>query len=118
MKWKNLKSQYLVDNEFLKVRQDKVKLPTGDIIDDFFVIERKNVSLIVAMDEEKRIIIKDEYRYPIDKHLIELPGGTFDLGETDPLAVPYPIREHLSSNSLLKNLQSPSIVKRSMICIR
>ena len=79
MEWENLESQYLVDNEFLKVRQDKVKLPTGDIIDDFFVIERKNVSLIVAIDEEKRIIIKDEYRYPIDKHLIELPGGTFDL---------------------------------------
>ena len=37
--------------------------------------------------KEKRIIIKDEYRYPIDKHLIELPGGTFDLGEKDPLAV-------------------------------
>ena len=87
MEWENLESQYLVDNEFLKVRQDKVKLPTGDIIDDFFVIERKNVSLIVAIDEEKRIIIKDEYRYPIDKHLIELPGGTFDLGEKDPLAV-------------------------------
>lgn len=87
MEWENLERQYLVDNEFLKVRQDKVKLPTGDIIDDFFVIERKNVSLIVAIDEEKRIIIKDEYRYPIDKHLIELPGGTFDLGEKDPLAV-------------------------------
>ena len=36
MEWENLESQYLVDNEFLKVRQDKVKLPTGDIIDDFF----------------------------------------------------------------------------------
>ncbi len=87
MEWENLGRQYLVDNEFLKVRQDKVKLPNGVIIDDFFVIEKKNVSLIVAMDEEERIIIKDEYRYPINKHLIELPGGTFDLGETNPLDV-------------------------------
>ena len=87
MEWENLERQYLVDNEFLKVRQDKVKLPNGVIIDDFFVIEKKNVSLIVAMDEEERIIIKDEYRYPINKHLIELPGGTFDLGETNPLDV-------------------------------
>ena len=60
MKWKNLESQYLVDNEFLKVRQDKVKLPTGDIIDDFFVIERKNVSLIVAMDEEKSLELYED----------------------------------------------------------
>ena len=87
MEWENLERQYLVDNEFLKVRQDKVKLPNGVIIDDFFVIEKKNVSLIVKKKKKKRIIIKDEYRYPIDKHLIELPGGTFDLGETNPLDV-------------------------------
>jgi len=87
MEWEKIESNYLVDNEFLKVRQDKVKLPNGIVIDDFFVVERKNVSLIVAIDEERRIIIKDEYRYPVDSHLIELPGGTFDLGETDPLSV-------------------------------
>lgn len=87
MEWENLDRKYIVDNEFLKVRQDKVKLPNGLVIDDFFVIEKNNVSLIVAIDEEKRIIIKDEYRYHIDKHLIELPGGTFDLGEADPLGV-------------------------------
>ncbi len=87
MEWERLESKYLVDNEFIKIRQDKVKLPDGALIDDFFVIEKKNVSLIVAIDEEKRIILKDEYRYPIDKHLIELPGGTFDVGETEPLKV-------------------------------
>ena len=87
MEWEQLESKYLVDNEFLRVRQDKVKLPNGVIVDDYFVVEKKNGSLIVAMDEEKRIIIKDEYRYPIDRHLIELPGGTFDEGETDPLEV-------------------------------
>ena len=31
MEWENLESQYLVDNEFLKVRQDKVKLPTSNM---------------------------------------------------------------------------------------
>lgn len=87
MEWDNLEKKYLVDSEYLKVRQDKVKLPNGVIIDDYFVIEKKNVSLIVAIDENRNLIVKDEYRYPIDRHLIELPGGTFDLGETDPLGV-------------------------------
>lgn len=36
---------------------------------------------------KRESLSKMSYRYPIDKHLIELPGGTFDLGETDPLAV-------------------------------
>lgn len=49
MEWENLGSQYLVENEFLKVRQDKVKLPSGVIIDDFFVIEKKNVSVFMRM---------------------------------------------------------------------
>lgn len=87
MEWENLDRKYVLDTKFLRVRQDSVRLPNGVVMDDYFVIEKKNVSLILAIDENKNIILKDEYRYPIDKHLIELPGGTFDLDETNPLEV-------------------------------
>ncbi|MBQ8813943.1 MAG: NUDIX hydrolase [Lachnospiraceae bacterium] len=53
-------------------------------MDDYFVIENKDVSLIVAVDDENNVLLKEEYRYPIDENLIELPGGTLNKGE-DPL---------------------------------
>ena len=84
MKWKCLKSEYLVNSKWLKVRRDEVKLPNGTIMDDYFVIEKKNVALIVAMDKDKRVILKKEYRYAIDKELIEIPGGTYDNDSDNP----------------------------------
>lgn len=87
MKWKTTSSKYVLDTKFIKVRQDSVELPNGTMMDDYFIIEKKNVSLIVAMDENQNIILKEEYRYPIDKDLIELPGGTFELNETNPIEV-------------------------------
>jgi len=51
------------------------------------VIEKKNVALIVAMDKDKRVILKKEYRYAIDKELIEIPGGTYDNESDNPLDV-------------------------------
>lgn len=87
MKWINLNKKYVLDTKFLKVRQDSVKLPNGFIMEDYYIVEKKNVSLILAIDEETNIILKEEYRYPIDKDLIELPGGTFEIDETNPLEV-------------------------------
>ncbi len=87
MKWNKKSSEYLLKTKYLKVRQDCVELSNGIVLDDYFIVEKNNVSLIVAIDENQNVILKKEYRYPIDRDLIELPGGTFELNETDPLSV-------------------------------
>ena len=87
MSWQKIDSKYILDTKWLKVRQDSVKLPNGKVMDDYLIIEKKNVSLIVAINIKNEIILKSEYRYPINKDLIELPGGTFALDENNPLEV-------------------------------
>lgn len=87
MGWKNIKKTYVLNTKWLKVRNDTVALPNGVVLDDYLVVEKKNAALIVAMDENQNVILKKEYRYPIDQELIELPGGTFEDGEDDPLTV-------------------------------
>lgn len=82
--WKTLASAYLVDSPWLKVKKDSVELPNGYVMDDYFMFENKDVALVVAVDQENRILLKEEYRYPLDDDLIELPGGTLNRGE-DPL---------------------------------
>ena len=85
MKWHCLKSKYIISNKWLKVRKDTIKLPSNIIIDDYYVIEKNDVVLIFAVDSKGNAIIKEEYRYPIDRILFELPGGTFDMKEESPL---------------------------------
>jgi len=87
MSWKCLASNYIVNTKWLKVRKDRVELPNGHIMDDYYVVEKSNVALIVALDSENRVILKKEYRYPLDTELIELPGGTFEADNDNPLEV-------------------------------
>ena len=74
----------MVDTDWIKVRKDSVKLPSGHIIDDYYVVEKNDVALVVALDEDNRVILKSEYRYPIDSMLIEIPGGVIEE-DGDPL---------------------------------
>ena len=84
MKWECFASECLVDTFWIKVRKDSIKLPNGHIIDDYYVVEKNDVALVVALDEKNRVILKSEYRYPIDSTLIEIPGGVIE-DNGDPL---------------------------------
>ncbi len=85
MKWERLNSKYILASKWLKVRKDTVRLPNGIIMDDYYVIEKNDVVLILAIDSKGNAILKLEYRYPIDEMLLELPGGTFDPEQETPL---------------------------------
>lgn len=84
MSWKCINSSYLIDNNWLKVRKDAVQVSDTLTIDDYYVIEKKDVVLIIAVSPDGRILLKKEYRYPIDKVLLELPGGTIDRSDELP----------------------------------
>ncbi|MEK7605158.1 MAG: NUDIX hydrolase [Patescibacteria group bacterium] len=84
MSWKRLDRKTLIDTKFLKVYEDKVKLPNGNVIDDYSVIEKPNYSMIVALDTDNNIVTIDEYKYAINKIIHTLPAGHIEKGE-DPL---------------------------------
>ncbi len=87
MKWNCLESKKLISNRWLCVNKDKVSLPNGEIIDDFYRIHVSNASAVIAITEDNDIVLKNEYRYCYDKELIELPSGVFEPNENDPLQV-------------------------------
>ena len=86
-RWKTEKSETLLNTPWVKVRRDRVVLPNGAKMDDFYAITIRDASAVVALDEEGNVILKREYRYCYDRELLEIPAGAFNDGETDPLAV-------------------------------
>lgn len=86
-RWKTENSEVLLDTPWVKVRRDRVALPNGAKIDDFYAVTIRDASAIVALDGEGNLILKREYRYCYDRKLLELPAGAFNDGETDPLVV-------------------------------
>ncbi len=77
-KWKILKSQSVIDHQWVKVRQDQLELPNGLIIDDYFVNIRPDIALILAITPAQEIVFVRQYRHGVAEILLELPGGTFN----------------------------------------
>lgn len=87
MQWKTLLSDEVFTSPFVTVHRDKVELPDGVQIDDFYTVTVSDAAMIVALTEDNSVLLKSEYRHSCGEELIECPAGTFDKDETDPLQV-------------------------------
>ena len=77
-KWQTLDSKFVVDNQWCRVRQDKVKLANEMIVDDYFVHVRPDIVLILPITPNQEIVFVRQYRHGVKEILLELPAGTFE----------------------------------------
>lgn len=78
---KQLHSQKIYDGRILSLRVDDVLLENGEkTVRE--VIDHQGASGIVAFDENGKLLMVRQYRYPVGQELLELPAGKIDPGET------------------------------------
>ncbi len=85
MTWKKLSSEYLFTNPWLTVRRDKVLLPTGRTIDDFYVLEYPTWINVVAITTSGEMVLVRQYRHALGRTSFEIVAGVVEKGE-EPLA--------------------------------
>lgn len=85
-KWQTLSSKLVFDHRWYRLRQDKVALPNGQVVDDYFVSLRPDIATVLPITTDNEIVFVRQYRHGVGKILLELPAGTFEAGE-EPLAV-------------------------------
>ena len=84
MKWKTLSQKYLIEKPWLTARVDKVQLPTGVIIDEYYVLEYPDWVNTIAITKDGKFVFVRQYRYAIGKTVNELCAGVVEMGE-DPM---------------------------------
>ena len=67
----------------VNVRRDKARLMDGRITNRE-VVEHPGGVAVFAMDDQGRVALVRQYRYALDRELIEIPAGKLEKGE-DPL---------------------------------
>lgn len=82
MKWKILKQEYLEKNAWIRLRKDVCETASGKKIDEYYVMEMQDVSCVVAITKDKKIILIKEYKHGVQKEILQLPCGYIDKGET------------------------------------
>lgn len=82
MKWQILHSDYLIRNLWLTVRKDHIRQPSGCEMKDFYVIEYPDWVNVIAITEDDRFIIEEQYRHGLQRVNFELCAGCVEQGES------------------------------------
>jgi ADP-ribose pyrophosphatase len=82
MKWEVLSSEYLTKHPpYFVSRKDVCKKPDGTLIPAYYVVELPPSVVVVALLENEKVLLIEQYRHPVSGISIELPGGFVDEGE-------------------------------------
>ena len=84
--WTVLESAYLNRQPWLTLRRDRVRLPTGAMIEDYFVLEYPTWVNVVAVTPDGRVVLVRQYRHGLGAVHYELPAGVCEPSDPDPLA--------------------------------
>jgi 8-oxo-dGTP pyrophosphatase MutT (NUDIX family) len=79
--WQVLSSRYLSRKPWLTLRQDRVRLPGGGLIEEYFVSEFPPWTNVLALTADRRLVLVRQFRYALGQVHFELPGGVCDGGE-------------------------------------
>jgi ADP-ribose pyrophosphatase len=73
------------ESAYLSVRTDGIIDPSGDVHERAVVVHQGAVG-ILAVDEEGRILLVEQYRHAMGARLLELPAGILDVDDESPQA--------------------------------
>ncbi len=80
--WTILSSGYALDDKWFRVRKDMIQLPSGRVLDDYFVWESPDVSVIVPLTVEGKFILCEQYKHGLGRVTYLFPSGAVDQNET------------------------------------
>lgn len=77
---KTLSSTYIYRGRVINLRQDRVNLPDGRETTRE-IVEHPGAVVLLALTNEKKIVMIRQFRKPAEEVLWELPAGTVEPGE-------------------------------------
>lgn len=83
--WKVLESTYLHRKPWLTVRSERVELPNGNQIPEYFVFEYPDWINVIAITKDKKFVFVSQYRHGLGETSYELCAGVCEKEDGSPL---------------------------------
>ena len=86
MKWRTIKSDYIIRRPWLTARRDTVELPDGTVNDEYYVLEYPDWINVIAITRDGRFVFIDQYRHGLGETSYEIPAGVSEPSDGSMLA--------------------------------
>jgi 8-oxo-dGTP pyrophosphatase MutT (NUDIX family) len=83
--WKVLETRRILDTPYLRIRSERVAVPGGVIIPDYYIIENRGWVGIVPYTPDGYFLLNRQYKHGIGCDVLEFPAGTLDDDTEEPV---------------------------------
>jgi 8-oxo-dGTP pyrophosphatase MutT (NUDIX family) len=80
--WRIVSSEYRINTKFLRLRVDRVELPSGVVVDEYYVRESRGFCVIFALTADDDVLLVRQYKHGAAQIITELPAGMIDADES------------------------------------
>ncbi len=79
--WKRKTSKEIADCRVFKLREDFCERSSDKAEHTFFVVENPDWVNVIALTEDKQVVLIEQFRHGTEEIILEIPGGMIDAGE-------------------------------------
>ena len=76
--WEEISTEHIVQDEWIDFRRSAYRFPDGKIWQPYYSFTRRNYAVVVATDEEGRVICVRQFRQGIRQVTTEFPAGAIE----------------------------------------
>ncbi len=80
-RWKLISSVPVFISKWMTIQKRSYRLPSGEIREDYYHLNRPDYVLVFAEDDRERILLERQYRRGVNDFVYELPAGWINDGE-------------------------------------
>ena len=113
--WKVVKSEYLARKPWFTVRHERIELPDGRSIPDYYVFEYPDWVNVIAITKEGKFVFIDQYRHGLGETNYEIPAGVAEPDDASMLAAAQ--RELAEETGSAPSISTPRRIS-ACICSR
>lgn len=73
--WEEVSTEHIVKDEWIDFRKSAFRFPDGNIFEPYYTYSRRDYVVIVAFDEEDKVICVRQFRQGIREVTTEFPAG-------------------------------------------